>query len=132
MKGLSRKVSSCGRPERPLSSQFRRDPLDQWTADDGSRWRGTRRNHGSHAVVQIGPAASEPRSRCACVHHGPDPRRSTEYKVAGAISLAANAGSPRCRDPNHLEPASCSKLSRAEEQQSSRPDATSMPPCSPM
>ena len=68
MKGLSRKVSSCGRPERPdshFSSQFRRDPLDQWTADDGSRWRGPAETMALMPLCRLGPP---PRSLAADAH----------------------------------------------------------------
>lgn len=37
---------------------------------DGSRWRGPALGHGFDAAVKNGPAASELRRRCACMHHG--------------------------------------------------------------
>jgi hypothetical protein len=49
------------------------------------------------AEVQNGPAASEPRRRCARLHHGPDPARIDRIQACGATSRArwrAPLGSP--------------------------------------
>jgi Transposase IS116/IS110/IS902 family len=56
--------------------------------DSDPRWRVTRVRHGSHAVLENGPAAPEPRRRCAWLHHGPVSSKTSEYKTVGAIFRA--------------------------------------------
>jgi hypothetical protein len=95
MKGLSRKVSSCGRPERPLPSQFRRDPLDQWTADDGSRWRGPAETMALMPLCRLGPP---PRSLAADAHVCIMVRIQEVHRIQGCrrdLFLAAMRAPPR-------------------------------------
>jgi hypothetical protein len=62
-------------------------------ADDGSRWRGPGRNHGSHAVVQNGSAASElPADAHYCILVWVSV--PTAYKDVGMNNRAPHAGLP--------------------------------------
>ena len=62
-----------------LSARLRR------VADDGSRWRGPARPHGSDADRKNGSAASELRCRCASLHHGSGQQETLRIQACGAI-----------------------------------------------
>jgi hypothetical protein len=65
----------------------------RWVTDDGSRWRGPGESHGFHAAVKNGSAASEPRSRCASLHHG-RVSAPTEYKDVARVFVHTTRGLP--------------------------------------
>lgn len=67
--------------------------------------------------------ASQPMRMCASWSGS---KRSTEYKVAGAISLSPRCGLPSIRDPNHLEP---HRARSYQEQRNNRAVDSTQPAC---
>jgi hypothetical protein len=91
-----------------LSARLRR------VADDGSRWRGPARNHGSHAVVKNGSAASE---LAADAYHcimvwafGPPHTRMwheascTHPQLPSDFVIPTTASVPSCSNPSRTRP----------------------------
>jgi hypothetical protein len=69
-----------------VHSRFRPCPLRlRRVADDGSRWRGPARPHGSDADRKNGSAASELCCRCASLHHGSGQQETLRIQACGAI-----------------------------------------------
>src|SRR5262249_6097982 len=69
-------------------------------ADDGSRWRCPGHVYGFDAGQQNGPAASEPRCRCASLHHGPGLLAPPNRRMWRDFFVHHIAGSPRLRHPD--------------------------------